>query len=496
MSPSESERTRRRASSYPRADRPFSPEGYGIEPVRPEDRHGRASELGLVWFAANLGVVGVVYGAVVAALGLDLVQALVVVTVATTASFLVVGALGVAGKEYGEATLVVSRRVFGAQGNLGPALASWASLLGWEALTAGVAAGVLAGPLRGILGTGRTPALALALVLVAGASLLLGRLGHATVVVVARVVTVVFGLGTFALVGWLLASPGLSVNAAPARAGAVAAAAGFVAASAGLSWVNVSADYARYLPRATSGRAVAAWTVLGGSVPVGVLAMVGDLVARRLPGLAGSGDPVGALGRLLPAGWGVPYLLVALAGLVVQVVMGLYSSGLGLLVLGVRARRTRTVFVDAVVMVVLGAAILWSPRRFLGDLVGLVELLACPLVAWAAVVLARWPASRRATSTTSVPEPPTRAFVTAAVLPWGAGSAVGLLTTSTAVFHGPLATGPFAAGGPGYLAGGLFAAVLAGGERLVSARRRALPAAREDALVRAPAASGGPRPRA
>ena len=128
-----------RARPNPATDRPWVVESRGLDPVPDKDRHGRPAELFWVWFAANLGIIGIVYGAIIASLGLDLWQGTVVAIVGSALSFLLVGVLGVAGKRAGLPMLVLSRLPFGRSGNIGPAAVSWVSLVGWETVTAVIA---------------------------------------------------------------------------------------------------------------------------------------------------------------------------------------------------------------------------------------------------------------------------------------------------------------------------------------------------------------------
>jgi len=88
----------RHLSEHPTADRPWSVETAGIESVADDDRHGTASELFWVWLGANIGIVGMIYGAVLTTLGLNLWQGAAAAVVGTVLSFVVVGVLGVAGK--------------------------------------------------------------------------------------------------------------------------------------------------------------------------------------------------------------------------------------------------------------------------------------------------------------------------------------------------------------------------------------------------------------
>jgi len=55
-------------SEHPAADRPWAVETAGIKAVAEDHRHGTASELFWVWLGANIGIIGIIYGAVLATL--------------------------------------------------------------------------------------------------------------------------------------------------------------------------------------------------------------------------------------------------------------------------------------------------------------------------------------------------------------------------------------------------------------------------------------------
>ncbi len=436
-------------------DRPWVVEARGLDPVPDGDRHGRPSELFWVWLAANLGIIGVVYGAIIASLGLDLWQGVAVAVVGSVLSFLLVGVLGVAGKRAGLPMLVLSRVPFGRWGNIGPALVSWVSLVGWETVTAVVAADALAALAER---TFRLPSSAtltfFSLVAVASVSLVLGRLGHATIVAVQRLVAWIFGALTLGICPVLAQRAHWSVllSARPGPHLAVLSGLSIVVASGGISWVNLSADYSRYLPRRESSAKVVGWTTLGAVLSLSVLVVVGVVLASAIPGLAGAANPVAAVGSVLPSWMAAPYLLVALGGLLSQMVMGLYSSGLGLLVVGVRVRRSRTVLIDTSLVVLVGSLFTIVHHGFLAPFVSFVELLACPIATWAAVFVVDMAVRRRRGGPAGDGEggPGLRLW---AVLAWLAGTAVGLACTASPLFTGPLALGVFAGSSLGYFLG-------------------------------------------
>ncbi len=439
-----------------RSNQPWKPESYGIEEVIDDDRKGKAKDLFWLWMAANLGLIAVVYGAIMAAMSLDPLQAIIVGIVAAIGSFIPVGILSVAGKKGGEPMLALSRRVFGNRYNKGPALASWLSLVGWETITAVVAAeAVLA-----IFGSGlqhgeRTAVAVLILAAIVAISLLASRLGHATIMVIQTITAWVFGLATIAMAVLIASrislSPTHPAHAAPF--GMLLAAGSVIAASGGVSWVNVSADYSRYLPRSERSYKVAGFTALGAGIPFAALVIFGYFLAQSVTSLAQSADPIGAIRTILPAWATIPYLILAIAGLIAQMILGLYSSGLSLLALGVRLERSKTVLVDAALVIVAGAWIVSRPGSVLSTLVSLVELLAVPISAWA-IVFAVGIANRKVWSKKPGPVSPGNWV---ALTSWLIGDLLGFAWTSSSVYTGPLAKGFIGQDGLGFAAGALVA---------------------------------------
>lgn len=79
--------------------------GIGLVPGPPDPETGPAV---FVWCAANIGILGVVYGAVIVSFGLSFWQA-ILAAVAGVASFALVGITSIAGKIGRTTTLTLSR---------------------------------------------------------------------------------------------------------------------------------------------------------------------------------------------------------------------------------------------------------------------------------------------------------------------------------------------------------------------------------------------------
>jgi NCS1 family nucleobase:cation symporter-1 len=248
--------------------------------------------------------------------------------------------------------------------------------------------------------------LAVAFVVVAAATIVVGLLGHATIVKlmtwliwVFAALTVVFFVLQLGQVDWdkVAALPSGDLLAG------VVGGASVVAAGLGVGWINAAADYSRYLPQRASSGAIVGWTVLGASLGPVLLIAFGVLLAANNDQLAGSANLLGALAEPLPTWFLVPYLLVAVGGLLAGAVIDMYSSGLNLLTLGVRLPRYQSVLIDGAIMLAGNIYILFFAPDFVGPFQGFLITLGVPLAAWGPSSWSTWPATAGATATTTRP---------------------------------------------------------------------------------------------
>jgi nucleobase:cation symporter-1, NCS1 family len=454
----------------PESDRVWSVEMNGINPIGQEERHGRPLELFWIWFAGNIGILGVVYGAqYLAGNGLNLWQSLFIGLVATTVSFIFVGILSIPGVRGGAPMLTLSRAVFGTRGNLGPTLVSWISLVGWETILVITSAYAFLALLR-VAGLQTNPVWTLiSIIVLAGAVVACGYWGHATLVWLQRAVTWVFGILTVVIIVFLIPQTDwhkvVSQPMGPWDTGLLASFI-IVMAATGIGWINAGADYARYLPRRSSGSAITFWTTLGGVLPLYVLMIVGVLLASHRSDVLNTSDPLATIQQALPSWLSVPYLLTAIGGLLAGAALDIYSSGLNLLAMGIRIKRQYAVLIDGVLMVIGSIYVLLIRNDFQGALTSFLLLLADGLTVWAAIFLIDmiWRRSYDAKSLENTG--PTSSYYYTfglnlpACLAWVAGVVVGLLFTSSAFFSGPLAKGIFVSTSLGYLLGAAVSIVL------------------------------------
>jgi purine-cytosine permease-like protein len=326
-------------------------EQHGIDAIPDDERSGNARQLLWVWLGGNVSLTYIIVGAALVGLGLGFWAAVGAIVLGNLL-FFVVGLGGVAGPRAGTATMVVSRAAFGLRGNLVPTALAWLTVVGWQAVflvLGAFAAFSLAGEAGIHVGTGVKLVLLVVLVLLTyGAAVL----GHATILFLQKVFT--FLLGAIMIgVAIQVAAKG-HVHYAPKGLAASTKLATFclgtiIVAALPLSLSNYPADYSRYLPRDTPGRAIVGWTVLGNLIPAIGISIVGVLAAS----VADLADPVGGLKPLLASWYFAPFLVVVIGGSVTNNFLNTYTSGLTLLALGVRLPRWKTIIIDCVIATAL-----------------------------------------------------------------------------------------------------------------------------------------------
>jgi len=158
----------------------------------------------------------------------------------------------------------------------------------------------------------------------------------------------------------------------------------------GLGWINIAADWSRYQRRDASGAAIVGWNTFGGAVAPVILVIYGLLLAgsdeKLKAGIAV--DPIGTLATLLPTWLLVPFLVAVILSLVSGAVLGIYSSGLTLLSLGVRIPRPSAALVDGVILTLGTIYVVFFAESFIGPFQSFLITLGVPLAAWAGIMIA------------------------------------------------------------------------------------------------------------
>src|ERR1700683_4838125 len=115
-----SQRAEGTAGSSAAESRPLQIEANGINMITDVQRKGHPRDLFWPWFAANVSILGLSYGAFELDFGISFWQATVAGLVGIVVSFLLCGFIAVAGKRGSVPTMVLGRAAFGGRGNRPP----------------------------------------------------------------------------------------------------------------------------------------------------------------------------------------------------------------------------------------------------------------------------------------------------------------------------------------------------------------------------------------
>ncbi len=372
--------------------RPLQIEMNGINVITDAERKGHPRDLFWPWFAANISVLGLSYGAFVLGFGISFWQSIVVGVLGIVFSFVLCGFVAIAGKRGSAPTMVLGRAAFGVRGNKLPSLISWMLTVGWETVLCILATLATATVFARLGVGGGTGTEVIALIVVVALTVGGGVMGfdmimrmQAVITVVTAVLTVAFIILVVDKIHWTTVSA-IPAGSAEKLIGALV----FVMTGFGLGWVNAAADYSRYLPRRSSTRGVVFWTAFGSSVAPVFLLVFGLLLAGSSTHLSSAiGDnPIGALAVLLPTWFLVLFAIVAVLGLVGGSVLDIYSSGLALLTLGLKIPRFAAALIDGTVMIVGTIYVVFFAGNFIGQFEGFLITLGVPIAAWCGVMLA------------------------------------------------------------------------------------------------------------
>ncbi|MEU8543969.1 cytosine permease [Streptomyces sp. NPDC048717] len=424
-------------------------ERRGLEPVPDAERTGRVRELFPTWVAANISVLLLTLGAgLVVFNGLNFWQVLLVAVAAPVVAYGIVGLISLAGKRGGAPGMALSRAVFGQRGNLFPGALIWVARWGWETINAVTGAYAVLTVLHLLFGV-RSNTLLVVVTLVAfvTCTFLVSGLGNKALRVCSTWSTFLFGAFTVLVLVYLVANTDWSaVFARPAGSTALLVAGIGVIAAGGISWVPSGPDFTRYLPRTASSKALVATTIAGAGIVVLPMVLMGAVMAVETPSLASAHDPVSFIGELLPLWMSVPYLLIALIGMLLINSMSMYSAGFTAQTLGIRVSRAAAVSVNAVISLVLGFLLMVVASSFIGSFVSFLTLLAVAFSAWIGVFGVDMLTRRTYDPVALMDTGHTSAywyrggFAWQAMTAWGVALAVGLLFTRVEWFAGPLAS--------------------------------------------------------
>ena len=287
--------------------------------------------------------------------------------------WIAVGWLAISGPASGTPSVVIMRTMFGARGNklFGEALGVLIGIF-YEILNVTFATLASVALLQHI-GIDVSPGvewgvLAVVTVLSFGISVY----GHGTILKLSPIFTAALVVCFILLAVFVFGAADFSYTPPPMSSGenwALLLLGFAIMASGPLSW-GTSADYARYLPKNVSRRAVVLWTALGGLIPAVLISALGVIAGTAID----MTDPQVAIAKIVP-GWFYPvFLAMIVLGSITNNVLCAYSTGLYVQALGLRIHRAWTVVICGVVVAAASAYLLFATPSFLDTLNAAIEL--------------------------------------------------------------------------------------------------------------------------
>lgn len=370
----------------------LSIEEQGIDTISEEERKGTPASLFWPWFAANVSMFAMSYGAWALGFGISFWQATAMTIIGVVISFLLVGIISIAGKRGNAPTMVLTRATFGVEGAKVPAALSWIATLGWEISLTTTAVLALSSTIEKLgWGSGVAPKI-ISTIVVVGLVVVAGIFGYDLIMRCQQVITIVTGVITvgFFILGWghidFSAIASVPAGSLPAMLGCCF----FVMTGFGLGWVNIAADYSRYLPRNSSNGGIVFWTTFGASIANVFLIFYGLLLAVSNADMAENvgNDSIGAMASILPTWYLIPYTIVAVLGLMSGSIMDNYSNGLALLSFGVKLPRTVAAALTAALTVLGVVYVTFFSDTFIGPFQGFLTTLGVPMAVWAGMLVA------------------------------------------------------------------------------------------------------------
>lgn len=335
-----------------------------------------------VFLILNTGIATWLTGVLVAVMGLNFAQAVVVIVGGSALGGALPAALAVLGPRTRLSQLESSRFALGDLGKRLPALLNWFGTIGWDVVFNSLAAAALIA-LAGGFGLALPLWLALAVLVVL--QLAIGVYGHHLIQGTAKVTGILLA-AAFVILGVVaLGRTGVVAASGPAAATRDVFAALLLVVSYSITLAPYAADYTRYLPPATPGRTVFASVFAGLFLASVVFCGFGYMTVS----LVGEPSPAGVMSAL--AGLAGPFapivlFMVALNSVPCNAVND-NSAAYCLISAGVKVSRP----VIAVFGALIGYAVcLSASQSFIVFFENFLFLFAHGIAPWAAILLVHW----------------------------------------------------------------------------------------------------------
>ena len=415
--------------------------------VAEQDKTLSPGKLFYNWFAANVGIMGFVYGAIVVSFHLSFWQALSAGLIGAL-TFVIPGWVAMIGQREGVTTFKLSRAAYGAHGNKIPSAMAWLNMVGW--LSVNVITGTLL--FSAMLKTMHLPqnnfTKLLCLVVFASLVILSGIFKEETLAKIQTWLSWIFGLLTLVILGFFLIRANWDVAmrmpAGNWLTGWLPAVA-FIAAGSSISWSMAAADWGAYVNPQTKPAATFWNTTLGSAIPLFVLMAGGILLSTISPHLASASDPYQVMYEAVPAWFGALYFLVAAGGLIPQCLVSFRSARINLATVGIKVSQRTSLTLHGIIIVVISVYVLFISGDFLGNFELFLNFLGICLAAWVAIFLVDSVLYRQRGYDINLMRADSQVHYNwPGIISWVIATITGFLFTSNSLYRGLFARGIFA----------------------------------------------------
>lgn len=398
------------------------------------------------WFAANIGIMGFVYGAIIVSYHLSFWQAILAALVGAL-SFSIPGWVAMIGQREGVTTFKLSRAAYGTHGNKIPNFMAWLNMVGW--LSVNVITGTLlfSAMLKTIHIRKTTFTMTLCLVVFAGLVIASGIFKEDTLAKIQTWLSWIFGILTLVILiifltkaNWQTA---LAMKPGSWLTGWLPAIA-FIAAGSSISWSMAAADWGAYVKPTTKPAATFWNTTLGAAIPLFILMGGGLLLSTISPNLASASDPYNVMYGAIPSWFGFLYFLVAAGGLIPQCLVSFRSARINLSTIGINVSQRTSLALHSVIIVLISVYVLFISGNFLSNFELFLNFLGICLASWVAIFLVDSVIYRKKGYDLRLMEENSPVhYNKGGIISWVIATITGFLFTSNAAYRGPFAHGIF-----------------------------------------------------
>lgn len=398
------------------------------------------------WFAANIGILGFVYGAIIVSYHLSFIQSTIAALIGAL-SFTAPGWVAMIGRKEGLTTFKLSRAAYGTRGNKIPNFIAWINMIGWVSVNVLTGTLLLTAMFKTINIPKTTLSDAIALAIFGGLVIASGLLKENVLAKIQTWLSWIFGILTLVILFIFLFKANWN-EAFQLPSGSwvkgFLPAISIVAAGSGISWSMAAADWGAYVKTNTKPSATFWNTTLGGSIPLFILMSGGVLLSTISPNLANASEPFSVMYNVLPSWFGFTYFLVAVGGLIPQCIISLRSARINLSTVGINISQRSSLVIHGAIVILIPIYVLFVSGNFLSSFELFLNFLGICLASWVAIFLCDSVMYRKKGYDIKLMENRSPIhYKWDGIISWILATLIGLLFTNNAIWNGPFAKGIF-----------------------------------------------------